>query len=459
MKMWGGRFSTDMDPDAWTFNASIRFDWRLGPQDVRLSQAWAKGLREAGILTETEYLSLNKGLETVHGEMVSGQFDCQDTDEDIHSAVERRLTELAGPSAGKLHTGRSRNDQVATGFRLWLLDNLPDLEIAIIKFQEAALAQARRSLEIPMPGYTHLQAAQPLSLAHWWMSFFWPVQRDRERLAGVKQRTSVLPLGSSALAGTPFPIDRSLLARELGFNQVSENSLDAVSDRDFAAEFLFSAAMIGIHLSRLCEQMVLFSSTEFGFFRLADEFSTGSSIMPQKKNPDLFELGRGQSGPLIGNLVSILTTMKSLASAYDKDLQEDKQPVFRSFDILVRVLPVLTGAISTLETLPGNMARRLGPELFATDLADYLVRKGVPFRQAHKITGQLVLESEKRREGLDALPLSVYRSISEEFDKDLFQVFDPFNSIKNRSAIGGSAPEVVEVQMRRAESALDVRCC
>jgi argininosuccinate lyase len=304
--------------------------------------------------------------------------------------VERRLGELVGPLAGKLHTGRSRNDQVATDFRLWLLDHLPALESRLIDLQAALLKRAEAEAGIPMPGYTHLQRAQPVLLGHWWLSHFWPLQRDRQRLSELGKRTASLPLGSGALAGVPFPIDRQALADELGFASPAPNSIDAVSDRDFAAEFLFVAALAGVHLSRLAEAVILFSSAEFGYFELSDAYATGSSLMPQKKNPDVFELARGKAGGLIGALAGLLATLKGLPSAYDKDLQEDKPPVFHAFDTLAALLPVLAGAIATLTVKADRLQANLEAGMMATDLADYLVRKGLPFRQAHTLTGQAV---------------------------------------------------------------------
>ena len=332
MTLWGGRFSGKMDPGAWELNASIGFDIRLAQQDLRGSLAWARAIKKAGILSESECQAICDGLDEIGKEFLKGSFQLHPGDEDIHTAIERRLGELIGPLAGKIHTGRSRNDQVATDFRLWLMDHLPNLDRSIAGFQQVLIKRAELDFGVIMPGYTHLQRAQPILLSHWWLAHFWPLHKDRQRLSDLSRRLRVSPLGSGALAGTPLPIDRIALALDLGFDAASPNSLEAVSDRDFAAEFLFCAALIGIHLSRFSEAVILFTSQEFGYFELTDAFATGSSLMPQKKNPDLFELARGKSGTLTGSLAGLLTTLKGLPSAYDKDLQEDKLPVFSAYD-------------------------------------------------------------------------------------------------------------------------------
>ncbi len=305
-----------------------------------------------------------------------------------------------------------------------------------------------------MPGYTHLQRAQPILLGHWWLSHFWPLQRDRERLAQLRLRTAVLPLGSGALAGTSFPVDRLTLAARLGFPQPSQNSLDAVSDRDFAAEFLFCAALTGIHLSKLAETVILFSTAEFGFFELSDAFSTGSSLMPQKKNPDVFELARGKAGTLLGYLTGLMTTLKGLPSTYDKDLQEDKLPVFQAFDTLMAILPVLAGALQTLTLHPERMRAAIDPAMLATDLADYLVEKGLPFRQAHALAGQAVQLADQEGKNLAALSLAEFQSLDPHFDKDVVLVFDPQRSVARRNVLGGTASEAVQKQLQTAKEKL-----
>ena len=389
--LWGGRFSGKLNKACLRLlNTSLPFDQRMAIQDVKGSVAWAAALSQAGVLTEDESSRIISGLEAVEAEFESGSFAFADSDEDIHTAVERRLGELIGPLAGKLHTGRSRNDQVATDFRLWMLDALPELDAAIAGLQSTLVTLAEKHLSTLMPGYTHLQRAQPITLAHWLLSHFWALQRDRERLSDLRDRVAVLPLGCAALAGTAFPVDREALAESLGFDAPAPNSLDAVSDRDFAAEYLFCTAMVGVHLSKLSENVILFSTAEFGFFELSDAFSTGSSLMPQKKNPDMFELTRGKAGTLIGLLTGLLSTLKGLPSTYDKDLQEDKVPVFQATDTLLAILPVLAGALETMTVNEKRMLAAIDASMLATDLADYLVRKGVPFREAHGMAGKVV---------------------------------------------------------------------
>ena len=452
MTLWGGRFSGKMDPAAWKLNASLPFDQRLALQDVRGSIAWAGAIQQAGVLTQAECSQICDGLEAIRNEFENQGFVFQESDEDIHTAVERRLGELIGPIAGKLHTGRSRNDQVATDFRLWVLEAIPTLSAAITGLQAALVERAESDLDILLPGYTHLQRAQPILLGHWWLSHFWPLQRDLERLAQLLERTAILPLGSGALAGIAFPVDRTILAESLGFKQASQNSLDAVSDRDFAAEFLFCAALTGTHLSKLAETVVLFSSAEFGYFELSDQFSTGSSLMPQKKNPDVFELARGKAGTLLGYLTGLMTTLKGLPSTYDKDLQEDKLPVFQAYDTLVSILPVLAGALHTITLHPERMRAAIDPGMLATDLADTLVEKGLPFRQAHTLAGQAVQLAAKKGKSLDTLTLDEFQSLDPIFDKDVYLVFDPQQSVARRNATGGTAPEAVRDQLKNAKS-------
>ena len=454
MTLWGGRFSQKPDDLAWTLNASLPVDKRLAIQDVDGSRAWADALQRAGILSDKEHASISLGLDTVREELASGRFSFAPSDEDIHTAVERRLTELIGDVAGKLHTGRSRNDQVATDFRLWILGVIPALDSAIRDLQFALVEQAETAGETVMPGYTHLQRAQPILLAHWWLSHYWPLQRDHDRLTDLTKRVSVLPLGSGALAGVPFEIDRFALAHSLGFAELSQNSIDGVSDRDFATEYLFCATLIGIHLSKLAEQIVLFTSAEFGFFELADAFSTGSSLMPQKKNPDVFELTRGKAGTLLGLLTGLLTTLKGLPSTYDKDLQEDKAPVFQATDMLLAILPVIAGALRNITVKAERMRNAIDSSMLATDLADYLVNKGVPFRKAHEMAGKVVRVAGEKKIRIEELSLEAYQAIA-PFEADIYQVFDPLKSIEKRNAIGGTSLQSVKNQLaeiRRLQS-------
>jgi argininosuccinate lyase len=452
--MWGGRFSGTIDGRMARFNNSYPFDWRMWGEDIRGSLAWAHQLRRAGVLDADELAELTRGLDGVRAEFAAGRFAALPADEDIHSAVERRLGEIAGAVAGKLHTGRSRNDQVATDARLWTLGAIERVDAALRELQAALLAQAETAGDALMPGYTHLQRAQPILLAHWLLAHFWPLERDRARFADCAQRAAVLPLGSGALAGTPLAIDRAALAQDLGFAAISPNSIDAVSDRDFVAEFLFCAALVGVHLSRLAEDIVLYSTAEFGFVTLDDAYSTGSSLMPQKKNPDSFELARGKAGRLIGDLVTLLTVLKGLPAAYDKDLQEDKEPLFDAADTLEQALPVAAGAVATARFHHERMRAALDEAMLATDVADELVARGVPFREAHHAVGALVRAAEERRCALSALPLDIYRAIHPAFGDDIFSVFDFARSAAARYSTGGTAPEAVREQIKYAKECL-----
>jgi argininosuccinate lyase len=461
MPLWHGRFDKKPDSQMWDLNASIGFDIRLAEQDVRGSLAWAMALQSVDVLTNDEHAKISEGLQEILREFQSGKFTVKPGDEDVHTAVERRLGEIIGALAGKLHTGRSRNDQVATDFRLWMLDHMPLLDAALADLQTTLISRAEVDLSahpngksIIMPGYTHLQRAQPILLSHWWLSHFWPLKRDRERLSALKTRVAVLPLGCGALAGVPFEIDRVTLSESLGFDSPAPNSLDAVSARDFAAEFLFVTALIGTHLSKLAENIVLFTSSEFGFFELDDAYSTGSSLMPQKKNPDPFELARAKAGTLLGYLTGLLGTLKGLPSTYDKDLQEDKQPVFQAYDTLITLLPVIANALRSLKVRAGRMEDAIDSTMMATDLADYLVERGIPFREAHAITAQAVRVAIKDGKSLDELTVLDYQSIYPDFDEQVYQVFDPRVSIARRKAFGGTAPMAVKAQIDRAKQVL-----
>lgn len=454
MKLWGGRFSQGLDEAAALLNNSLAFDWRLAEVDIRGSMAWAAALAKAGVLTAEEARQITGGLEAVLAEVQSGAFSFQPSDEDVHTAVERRLTELAGAVGGKLHTGRSRNDQVATDFRLWMMAEIDHLQALLRDAQAALLERAEADLGVILPGYTHLQRAQPILLSHWWLSHFWPLDRDAERFAQLRGRAAVLPLGAGALAGAPFAIDRAALAASLDFASAAPNSLDAVSDRDFAAEFLFDAALIGVHLSRMAEMMILYSTAEFGFIELSDAYSTGSSLMPQKKNPDTLELTRGKAGLLIGKLTGLLATLKGLPSAYDKDLQEDKIPVFEAADTLGVLLPVIAGLLRSLQIRPERMRQALDPALLATDMADYLIQRGVPFRTAHGMIGQAVRRAQDLGVALDQLSLMDLQAISPVFAEDIAAVFDFEGSVNRRSVQGGTALEAVRAQMELAAERL-----
>ena len=456
MKLWTGRLSGSLDALAARLNNSLPFDQRLAQVDVRGSIAWSRALGRAGVLSKEEAGQILQGLETILEEFNQAAFEYQDSDEDIHTAVERRLTELAGPVGGKLHTGRSRNDQVATDFCLWVQEAALTLENELLGLQSSLVQRAEKDWGVILPGYTHFQQAQPVLLSHWWLSHFWALQRDRERLQAVYRAARIMPLGSGALAGTSFPIDRFALASDLGFDGPSPNSLDAVANRDFAAEFLFWAALLGVHLSRLAEALILYSTSEFGFVILADEYSTGSSLMPQKKNPDPLELARGRSGILIGRLVGLLTVLKGLPSAYDKDLQEDKLPVFEASDTLAVLLPVMSGLVKTLAVRGDWMRAAINPQVMATDLADYLVKRGVPFRQAHAEVGRAVRRADELNVSLSVLPLEEWQAIQPAFAADLFQMFDPEVSIAQRAAYGGTSPKAVIEQLDQAKKIISL---
>lgn len=455
MKLWGGRFEAQTDELMEQFNASIGFDWRMYDADIDGSVAYAKGLARAGLITPSEAETLIDGLEKVRQEFAAGKFEIRLSDEDIHTAVERRLYELVGSVAGKLHTGRSRNDQVATDMRLYTRAALRRVLAALTNVQAALLFQADAHRDVLMPGYTHVQRAQPVLFSHWLMSSFWALQRDRERLTGALARVNVLPLGSGALAGNALGVDRAFLAEELGFATVSPNSMDAVGDRDFVAETLFAAAMVGLHLSRLGEDLVMYSSAEFGFVTLDEAYATGSSLMPQKLNPDSMELVRGKAGRLVGNLVSVLTLLKGLPSTYDKDLQEDKEPLFDSLDTLHLTLPVVAGVIRTLRIHPERMAAALDDGMLATDLADYLVRQGVPFRESHGVVGRLVRAAQAQGVPLRDLPLDAYHEADQRFGPDVYTVFDMRQSVARRDSIGGTAPSAVALQLQQARALLN----
>lgn len=449
--MWGGRFSQSIDDAFARFNASFGFDWRLYDADIRGSIAYAQALARAEIITAAERDALIDGLGRVKQEFAARTFEAKPSDEDIHTAVERRLGELVGAVAGKLHTGRSRNDQIATDTRLFVRDAISNLQALVSNLQRAMIEKAEQHLDVLMPGYTHLQRAQPILFSHWLMSYVWMLQRDAARLDDCAARTAVLPLGAGALAGNAFGIDREFLARELGFARVSENSIDAVGDRDFIAEFLFAAALLGVHLSRLGEDLILYSSAEFGFVTMDDAYATGSSLMPQKKNPDALELARGKTGRLIGDLVALLTTLKGLPSSYDKDLQEDKEPLFDAVDTLDALLPVIAGVIRTMRVNADAMRAALDAAMLATDLADYLVRRGVPFRDAHRQVGEAVKLAEARGIALSDLSAEDFSAIAPEFGTDVKTVFDFERSVAARAVIGGTGPNAVRAQIAQAK--------
>jgi argininosuccinate lyase len=442
-KLWGGRFTTPTAADMTAFNDSFPFDRRLADVDIAGSLAWARALAKAGLLSDAECEQLAQGLGIVRLEFIEHRFMPQPGDEDIHTAVERRLRELVGDVALKLHTGRSRNDQVATDLRLFCIKANHLLLMRLEQLQAALLAQAERHAATLMPGYTHLQRAQPITFGHWCLAYVEMFERDCTRLEDCTTRTRRLPLGSGALAGNSLGIDRETLRKLLDFDALATNSLDAVSDRDFVAELLFDCALIGVHLSRLAEDLIIYSSAEYGFVELADAYSTGSSLMPQKKNPDSLELLRGKSGRLVGNLVALLTVLKGLPLAYNKDMQEDKEPLFDSLDTLDLGLRVAAAAVATLQANPERMAAALDDAMLATDLADELVRRGVPFREAHGKVGRLVRRALELGVTLGQLPLDEYRAVQPDLDESVYAVFDMTQSVACKASSGGTAPQQV----------------
>jgi len=456
-RMWGGRFASDPAPELDRLNRSLPVDRRLWREDLRCGAAWVAALVGAGVLSDLEARRLREGLAAVGARLASWSESDWATapDEDIHTLVERLLGEEVGPLAGKLHTGRSRNDLVATDTRLWALRAAGKLDRRIAELQAALVRQAEASIDVLMPAYTHLQRAQPVSAAHWFLAHFWPLARDRQRLADACERVAVLPLGSGAVAGSGFPVDRVLLKETLGFRSLSPNSMDAVGDRDWAAELLFVTALLGVHLSRLAEDLIAFASAEFGFARLSERFTTGSSLMPQKRNPDALELARGRAGRGIGYLAGLLAVLKGLPGGYNKDLQEDKEALFGAFDSIEDVLPAVTGTVDTLTLDEGRCLSALDTAMLATDIADALVERGVPFREAHEIVGSLVRQAEDRGVGLSELDDDALASIdARAAGLGLRALLDPRASLARRSAAGGTAHPAVLGQLREASASL-----
>ncbi|KAF8797926.1 argininosuccinate lyase [Phlegmacium glaucopus] len=446
-KLWGGRFTGKTDPLMHAFNQSLRYDRRMHAADIKGSIAYTKSLTLVGILTKAEERKITDGLEAIGKEWEEGVFHAQEDDEDIHTANERRLSELIGPLGGKLHTGRSRNDQVATDMRLWLLDEARIVEEGLKALILVMVNRADKEKEFLLPGYTHLQRGQPIRWSHLLLSYAFSFRNDLDRLRQLIPRISVLPLGSGALAGNPFPVDRDFLAKELGFQSVAENSLWGVGDRDFIAEFMMWASLVMTHISKMAEDLVIYSTAEFGFITLSDAYSTGSSMMPQKKNPDSLELLRGKSGRIFGNMAGFLMTLKGLPSTYNKDLQEDKEPLFDTVDNLSACLQIAEGVIATLEVHGEKMRAALTMDVLATDLADYLVRKGIPFRETHHVSGRAVALAESRCCQLNDLTLQDFKSLHEEFSEDVFDVFNFEASVERRQAIGGTSLKMVERQI------------
>ncbi|CAG2228029.1 ASL [Mytilus edulis] len=428
-KLWGGRFTGATDPIMEKFNASISYDKRMWEADIKGSMAYVKATCKAGLLSETERDFIHKGLEQVYSMWEDGSFVVKPGDEDIHTANERMLKELIGPVAGKLHTGRS-----------------PDFCFFV--------ERAKNEIDVLLPGYTHLQRAQPIRWSHWLLSYTWMLKRDVERLEQLTDRASVLPLGSGALAGNPFNIDRPFLAQELDFKEVSGNSMDAVSDRDFVAEFLFWGSLLSVHLSRWAEDLILYSTKEFSYVQLSDAYSTGSSLMPQKKNADSLELIRGKAGHMYGRCTGFMMTLKGVPSTYNKDLQEDKEAMFDVYDTLTGILQVATGVMSTLMIDKEKMKAALSPDMLATDIAYYLVRKGIPFREAHGQSGSCVALAEKKQCLLSELTLEDFKTVSEKFEDDILEVWNYENSVDQYSVYGGTGRSSVLQQINNIQQFL-----
>ncbi|WP_157014155.1 argininosuccinate lyase [Mesorhizobium xinjiangense] len=449
-QMWGGRFASGPDAVMEAINASIGFDRKLYAQDIKGSLAHSAMLAEKGIISAEDQSKIAHGLNTILGEIESGDFAFSARLEDIHMNIEARLAELIGPAAGRLHTARSRNDQVAVDFRLWVKEELTRTAEALKGLIAAFLARAEEHAATVMPGFTHLQTAQPVTFGHHCMAYVEMFGRDLSRVRDAIERLDESPLGAAALAGTGFAIDRQMTAAALGFREPTRNSIDSVSDRDFALEFLSLAAICGAHLSRLAEEIVIWSTPQFGFVRLSDAFSTGSSIMPQKKNPDAAELIRAKTGRVNGNLVALLTVMKGLPLAYSKDMQEDKEAVFDTAETLDLMLAAMTGMVSDMHIDKAALKKAAGAGYStATDLADWLVRAlGMPFREAHHVTGRAVALAEEKKCGLEKLALEDLRSIHPEITEDVYSVLSVTNSVKSRTSFGGTAPAEVRRQIR-----------
>lgn len=453
---WGGRFQSAGAKWVDEFGASIDFDQLMAHEDIEGSLAHVQMLGHTGILTNPEVQQIKTGLEDLQADLDTGKLSFSVEREDIHMNLEALLTEKIGPVAGKLHTARSRNDQVATDFHLYLKHRLPLIIETIKELQTALVQRAEENVETIMPGYTHLQHAQPISYGHYLMAYYAMLKRDVERFEFNQHHTDIMPLGSAALAGTTFPIDREYTAQLLDFNQIYTNSLDAVSDRDFALEFLSNASILMMHLSRLSEELISWCSYEFNYLEMADEFSTGSSIMPQKKNPDMAELTRGKTGRVYGHLMGLLTTMKGLPLAYNKDMQEDKEGVFDTVKTIIPCLQVMTGMIKTLSVHPDKMAAATQNDFStATELADYLATKGIPFRQAHAIVGNLVYEGLQSGKNLQDISLADYQKIDPRIEEDVYQVLDPKVAVQRRTSLGGTGFDQVKAQIKQAHAELD----
>ncbi|MFD1030661.1 argininosuccinate lyase [Metaplanococcus flavidus] len=455
-KLWGGRFQKSAEQWVDEFGASIGFDQKLVMEDIEGSKAHVKMLGACGILSEDDISLILSGLETLKGKAAAGELEYSAANEDIHLNLEKFLIDEIGPVGGKLHTGRSRNDQVATDMHLYLKNRVSEIITAINHFQQAIVEQAETHIETIVPGYTHLQRAQPISFGHHLMTYFWMLQRDKDRLQESMARIDVSPLGAGAMSGTTFPIDRQLAAEHLGFAGVYPNSIDAVSDRDFIVEFLSNASMLMMHMSRFAEEIILWSSEEFRFIELDDTFATGSSIMPQKKNPDMAELIRGKTGRVYGNLFGLLTTLKGLPLAYNKDMQEDKEGMFDTVHTLMGSLPIFEGMVRTMKVRTESMEKAVASDFSnATELADYLAAKGMPFRKAHDVTGKLVFTCIQRGYYLKDLPLEDMKAASPLLEEDIYETLQPRTAVDRRNSFGGTGFTQVRIQLDQAKTLIE----
>lgn len=455
MALWGARFSSSPAEAVFDLSRSVDFDWRLAPYDLVSSLAHLRALGRAGVVTEEISKQLEEGIRSLLSDVIAGRFTPSDEDEDVHSALERALLERLGTVGGSLRAGRSRNDQVVTDLKLYLLDTLTDLALLIDDLAAALLTQSEKYVEVVAPGFTHLQHAQPISFGQELAKHAFALERDLDRLADWRRRAMLSPLGSAALAGSPLVLDPEESARHLGFEGTVDNSIDAVSDRDFVAEALFVLALLGTHISRIGEEFTLFASSEFGWVKVDDAYSTGSSIMPQKRNPDVAELARGKSGRLLGNLVAVMTVLKGLPFAYNRDLQEDKEPIFDSIDTLSLLLPAVTGMITTAKFQIERISDgAIAGFALATEVADYLVRKGMPFAEAHEVTGQAVRLAESRSVGLESLSLDDLSGVHQLFGADLIPLLSAEGAVRSRTSVMGTSPASVSVAISRVRGRL-----
>ena len=452
-KLWGGRFAVPTAHALDALNRSIGVDFRLWPFDVRLSQAWASALAEAGVLTADERDAIRNGLDQVADQIAAGE-QPSEADEDVHTMIDRLLHAKAGAPASKLHTGRSRNDQVATATRMWAMDACGALDTAVRGLQAVMVEHAEKLRDAMLPAYTHMQRAQPVSAAHWMLAHFWPLERDRARIANAARAAAVLPLGSGAIAGSAYLVPREQIQEELGFTSLSPNSIDATGDRDFVADLLYAMTMLGVHLSRLGEDLILYGTSEFGFVKFGDAFSTGSSMMPQKRNPDALEIARGSAARMLGDLTSLLAALKGLPSGYNKDLQDDKRALFDAVDTMFLVLPAVAGALGEIRFDTDRMRAALSSSMMATDLADYLVDRGITFREAHGVVGALVRLSETSSTELDEFAFDTFSAAHPAFERDVYESLSAEGSVRRREVVGATGPNAVRQQIDAARAAI-----